>query len=251
MGGIAMFKGEQIIAMAGNNAALLPALAADSPREVWVNSAQISFNLTFDFGATLLFDSFYLGSTNAVGGDTWTIYSCTDLAGAGLVLRAAAAPIIMPGAKGRFSCISLLAAPVSTRYLRLNITRPAAAAPFEIGAFCAGLRFEHAYAWGAGRQPIDLSGVTQLIDGGFGIDEAAMKAAFKWKFIDLSDSEREQLWDFVIDRGARRPLVVVEDVYAAPLRASQLHYCKFTNLEAYERQDPASTVWALSAEEWL
>src|SRR5205085_2694676 len=83
-----------------------------------------------------------------------------------------------------------LGAPISHRYHRIAFS-PNVAASVTIGVIILGLAFQPTWnrEWGGGRQIFDTSSVQELLGGGFGIEEGAVKAGFGWTFGDLTDTE--------------------------------------------------------------
>jgi hypothetical protein len=75
----------------------------------------------------------------------------------------------------------------------------------------------------------------------------------KCRFIGLSDALRRQLWALALDRGERKPVLVVEEPDSEDSAGAneRIHYGTFDRFEAYERRDPNDTAWALSMTEWV
>jgi hypothetical protein len=246
MAGMTVIKPVGYTAIAGGSG--VANLSSSSPREIWVAGAAGTVAIDIDFGSVQQIDSFYLGNTNANGAATWRLESipAVGAAASGLisptqaVLLSGNIRLLVPG-------FVRLAAPISARFVRIVIDQPNTA--IEIGNFVAGLALEAPYAFGAGRMPVDTSKVVSLQDGGFGIDRGVVKTMLQWRFPELDAQALARLWAIAEDRGESAPLVVVEGPDYPPL-ATSVHYGLFRRFEAFEREDPAATKWALTLEEW-
>ena len=229
-------------------------LVTFDPKEVWASTAAGgAANLDFDFGANVSIDSLFIGYMGNVVAPimTWSsgtaAYTTTvnQNAVSALAPTASSAP---PRRHGFWR----LGAPVVHRYHRVAFS-PVAAQQATIGIIIFGLAFQPTWnrEWGGGRQIIDTSTVTPLRGGGYGIDEGAVKASFSWTFGDLTDAEVEAIYDIGLDRGQKRPLLVVEDPAATSGQNERLHYGVFDRFEKYERANPNLNRWSLSVMQWV
>jgi len=234
-----------VVAVGGSGAANLQ---TSSPREIWSANAAGAASIELDLITAQDVDCFFLAATNARADAVWTIESIAGLGGAVTTTHVNAQLVRLAGnIRSRYHAFVRLPAPVNGRYFRVTVNQPTT--PFQIGRLIAGLAFDWPYALGGGRTPIDTSRSAGLPDGGFGIDEGVVKAAFQWRFIDLTKPALAKLWQIVEELGESKTLVVVEGPDYPP-EATSVHYVLFRRLEAYEREDAAQTKWAFSVEEW-
>ena len=248
--GLTILRGKPIAALTVSQGTGAQYLTTFDPKEVWraANTGQVDINL--DLGAPVAIDTIFAGHANAGDTATWQIDRTTSIAGANPVPVVAATAFRIPDASGaRQHGLVRLADPVTTRYLRLRLVQPAGA-PLEIGTLLVGSRIEHPYEFKGGRRPIDLGDRIDLASGGFGFGEGAIKSSFRFTFADLDDSELNTLWRTVMALGSRRPALFVEGGDDAVL-FDQVHYGVFEKFEAFERNDPADTRWALSMQDWV
>lgn len=224
-------------------------LTTPSPREVWVSpSITVAIGIEVDMGADVEIDSFYLGGTNARADAIFAVATITAIGGTEIDIVSPSAGIRLAGnIRNRYAGFRRLAAPVTGRYFRIGVQQPVT--PLEIGNLIVGKAFEAPYAYGSGRAPVDTSRVVALPDGGFGIDRGVVKSSLSWRFVDLDNDQLDALWALAEDRGESAPLVVVEGPDYPP-KATSVHYGLFRRFEAFEREDPAATKWALTLEEW-
>lgn len=230
-------------------------LLTPDPREVWADSTTgTAATIDIDLGAARPIDTVYLGHVRPPAADaTWTIqggtasYTATTIKASG-PLRANDAT----GQAPELSHALWHGDPVNVRLIRISVTQPAGD-PLTAGVVMAGSAFVPTWnmEWGAGRRPIDLSTVTQLVTGGFGIVEGARKAGFSWTLGDLTDDEVEALYAIAIERGASLPVLVVEDPAATAGLRNRIHYGLFESFRKYERRLPGKTVWELGIEQWI
>lgn len=225
-------------------------LLTPSPKEAWIAQSVGTSIIDIDLGANTEIDSIFLGSTNAAAGATWSIERGTGL-GTGLTaLIAAGTPFRHPESPGpRHHGFAHLGASVTGRYFRIAITQTDTA-PLFAGTLVIGRAFTAPYEYGAGRIAIDTGAREALQDGGFGIGDGVVKAGFRWTFAGLSTTQVNALWTIAIDRGERRPVLVVEGAEGEARRNEELHYGLFDSFEAYEREAPEATRWSLSMTEW-
>ena len=223
-------------------------LLTPSPREVWVTPSTTSLVIDIDLGSIQSFDTIYLGGHNLPADAHW-ICGPSSALGADVSWESSGMARL-PGAEGpRYQLIMARATTAPSRYLRLYLTFDTAQA-CEFGALVVGQSLRHPYAYSSGRQLIDTTRRSDLFDGGFGVEEGVIKSSFKWRFVDLDATKRDALWSLVSNRGINKPVVVIEDVSAAPPPEASVHYGLFDKFEAWERANATDTVWALSMTEW-
>ncbi|HYI39983.1 MAG TPA: hypothetical protein VE053_06665 [Allosphingosinicella sp.] len=219
-------------------------LLTPDPKEIWtgtVGSGTLELNI--DMGATVTVDTIFVGGMN---GSFLSAFRGGTGMGTGMV------DLYAPGAPTNAAPygFSRLAASAVKRYFQISIsnlsTHPSA------GVVLFGLSFQptHNREWGGGRQLIDTGAKESLLGGGFGIGQGARKAAYRWTFGDLTDAEVEALWTVAKDRGETSPVLVVEDPADTANLGARIHYGLFEKFEAFERQNPSQTRWALSMTEW-
>lgn len=229
-----------------------PNLATADPKEVVAFSVASEFYL--DFGGSVTLDSFFAGyfSPIANGGYIASVQTATGQGtglSAGLAL-VGGTPAALAVQGRRRSHFVRLATPATSRWWRVVLT-PAGAT--SVGVIAAGLAVQPAFGheWGAGRQPVDLSTVSQLRGGGFGIERGARMSAWRFSCGDLTDAETQTLWAMAEEVGESAPVVVCEDPdYTAGLN-ERLHYGLFDSPEAYERQVPGATRWSFRVRQWV
>ncbi|HYD12742.1 MAG TPA: hypothetical protein VEC11_07830 [Allosphingosinicella sp.] len=240
-----------VAASTGANAANL--LTPD-PKEAWSSTAAgAASNLDFDFGAGISIDSVFIGFIGNAAAPTvsWTSGAAAYTTTNRLATTSALAPSRLASPPRRHG-FWRTAAPFSDRFHRLVFT-PNVAATVTIGIVVFGLALQTTYnrEWGAGRRIIDTGEVERLPGGGFGLGDGAVKGAFSWTWGDLTDAEVDAIYGVGLDRGTRRPIVVVEDPADAAGLNEGLHYSLFDRFEPYERQNPNLTRWSLSVEQWV
>lgn len=222
-------------------------LVTASPRETWVAPGNY-VEVDIDLGLVQEFDSIYLGNTNAEVGGVWASSQISAIGGSLGTSIFTTTPTRLTGSiRSRHSSFVRTPAPVTCRYLRLAIQQ--VSVPIEVGNLVIGKAFEAPYSYGSGRAPVDTSRVVALPDGGFGIDRGVVKSSLSWRFVDLDNDQLDALWALAENRGESAPLVVVEGPDYPP-KATSVHYGLFRRFEAFEREDPAATKWALTLEEW-
>lgn len=225
-------------------------LLTPSPKEVWVADAVGSTTIDVDLSVAEDVDTFFLGFTNATAAATWQIQIGTgvgvglvDLVPAGTAMRAA-------DSLGPHHALAVLDAPVNGRYFRITVTQTGAE-PMQAGILILSKAFVAPFEFGSGRQPIDTGSKVALADGGFGLGDGVVKAALRWTSADLSPADRRALWALAMDRGERGPVLVVEQLGEDGGLNEEIHYGLFDRFEAYERQAPGQSRWALSMTEWV
>lgn len=249
MSGTLIIAGEDVSAITVSSGTGAENLLSRSPREVWAAASTAPQTIDIDLGTIMLIDSFFVGSTNAAPDATWTVF-CGSAMGAGLAE-------IMPPRLCRAAdslgpthhAFHRLAQPVSGRFFRIQI-RQSGADPFYAGRVLLGLAFEQFRELGGGRQPVDTGARSSQSDGGFGMSSGIVKALFNFSFIDLDDNDLRRLWAIAYKVGLRIPCVTVEDADIASGQNEAIHYGVFQTFQPYDRQEPGSSRWAFSHEEW-
>ncbi len=222
------------------------------PKEVWAAAATGTTDIDLDFGTAAAIDSFFLGFANAAATATWAIFSKTGPAAEGVTpIGGGAVPFRVAEAPGpRHHAFMQLPQAVSSRYFRISVTQPATADPLFIGRLIAGNAFEKPYEYKSGRRPVDLSRRTDLFDGGFGVEAAAIKSSFRLTLADLEDGDVDELYEIIMRVGEHRPILLIEGYAEAPA-FRQIHHCLFDKFEPYERNDPQDTRWGLGITDWI
>lgn len=225
-------------------------LLTPDPKEVWRAALGGTRRIDIDLGVAREIDAVFLGFTNADVITSWSIAATNALDDPAPVTVFPDQTFGLAGGTGRRHGIALLAAPVMSRFLRITLAHPLAASPLEAGVLAIGARFEHAYEFKSGRKPIDLSERVDLASGGFGFGAGAIKSSFRFTFSGLDDAELEELWGEIMAVGTSHPVLLLEggDGYVSH---NQVHYGVFERFEAYEREDPADSRWALSMTDWV
>lgn len=234
---------------ASSNAAQAVNMLTPSPREIWSSASGGTITIDIDFGAVVNFDTIFLGGTTLAVGQACSLFRASGWL-TGYVSDMDASNVRLLGGDGtRFKGLIRRTSTTPTRYLRLLFINPAGV-PLEIGVIVVGTLFTHPYAYGSGRIPIDTSRVSDLQDGGYGVDEGVVKSGFRWRFVDLSDAKRDQLWSLVSRRGVAKPVVVIENALQTAPADPSVIYGRFDKFEAWERANAVDTVWAMSMTEW-
>ena len=256
MGNILILSPSPVSAVAASRGTGAANLLKDDPKEVWADSAvSTAANIDVDLGSVTSIDTVFLGYvTPPAAGASWTItggaagYTDTVVK-AGGALRA----IDSTGQSPALSHAFWHGAAVNVRYLRLAVTQPAGSAALTAGVVMAGAAFVPVWnnEWGGGRRVIDSSAVTGLPSGGFAIVDGARKGSYTWTLGDLTEAEVDTLYAMQLDRGASKPLLVVEDPGATTGQRNRIHYGLLTSLQQFERRNAKQTKWAFSLEEWV
>lgn len=235
-----------IAAIAGTGVGANYLLTPD-PKEVWAGTYAGGHEIDIDLGALAAFDTIFLGFTNLPAAAEWYIYTATG-PGTGLALIVPPRPARAADSLGpRHHCLARLAAPVEARYLRITVSSNVAPVA---GVVAVGKAFQAPFEFGSGRTLIDTGAKEALIGGGFGLGDGVVKAQLRWSFVDLSPAKRRALWALTYRRGERKPIIVVEELGEDAGLGEEIHYGLFDRFQAYERDDPGQTRWALSMTEW-
>jgi hypothetical protein len=256
MANILILSPASILAIEASRGSGAANLLTRSPKEVWIDSAVGSpVLINIDLGAATSIDTVYLGYVSPpAAGAVWTItggvagYAETTVKASG-ALRAIDSASRSPKRTHALWAGSA----ISVRYLRISVTQPAGNAALSIGVAMVGKAWRPVFNMelGHGRRVVDTGTVTALVDGGFATVDGARKRSFSWTLGDLSIAEADALEELLLTHGMTVPLVVCEDPAETAGQFNRLHYGLFSNLKAYEREDPAKTKWAFEFEEWI
>lgn len=242
--------GEDIAQIAVSSGSGADNLLTRSPREVWLAADAGGQTIDIDLGEERSIDSFFLGATNAAADASWSIWQGSSLGG-GLSEIIAAQTMRAGDSLGpTHHAFTRMAAPVTGRYFRISISQGVGGDPLFAGALLIGLAFEQFRELGGGRQPIDTGTRNSQSDGGFGTAAGVVKALFNFSFIDLTDADLRRLWAIAYKVGLRSPCLTIEDADLAYGRNEAIHYGVFQTFQPYERQEPGSSRWVFSHEEW-
>lgn len=228
----------------GGNMTDAARMGTPDPREVAYSTGSGARTIDMDLGSVQSVGAIYLGGatfagsfqiTGGVAGYTETVI--------GDILSAPKRTAVSPR--------QYLATfpPINVRYIRLSANLNNG---WEVGVAVAGERFSPTFGheWGAGRYLADTGTATRNRAGGFGVDPGAVVAGWEFTLGDLTDEEREVLFDMLRKIGETRPVIVAEDPDVTPDLDARLHYGLFQRLEKYERVQTGVTRWALKVEEW-
>lgn len=249
MTGVAIIKPLAIAAVNVSSGTGATNLVTPAPREVWQSDTATSHVLYLDFGSVVQFDTLYLGGCYLPNGATWTAYRTDTIGGVATLLAGPSAVSLPLSSGGPCQSVLRLSELAASRFVRIDFALPTASA-IMVGLALVGLAFVHDKAFGGGRPLNDLSRIVELQDGGFGIDEGTIKAGYRWRFIDLTPDELEQLWQILLSVGRKKPVVVIEDLTAGAITEPSVHYGLFDKFEPWERANAQDTIWALSMTEW-
>lgn len=224
-------------------------LSSADPKEIFQAASTAARNIMLDFGAPVTLDSIFVGYNNGAGAET--VFPYYD-PGSGLIPAVTSAVQLRPSDCKTTRANTLIQfTPQTARNWLLAFSAKSSA--LQVGAIVAGRAFEAEWdrEWGSGRKPIDMSVVTQLQGGGFGVQPGAKKASYTWTFGDLTDAETEQLWGIAIRLGNGSPVVMAERSKTTTGASEAVHYGLFQRLDQFERREPGATKWAMTVEEWV
>lgn len=223
-------------------------LLTPDPKEAAITSGSGTATIDIDLGASVSFDTIFVGYTSAAAADVLTATygtSAYTTTAWGSNIAAADSQLLTPIRH----FYSKRASPVTARYIRLTGTFTAG---YSIGMACVGLSFnpQYGHEYGGGRGVISTGTAERLFSGGFGIDEGTTAGMWQFTLGDLQPAEVRQLYAIARDRGETKSLLVVEDPDAGSDLAERCHWGIFRKIEAYERLDPANTRWSFTVEDW-
>lgn len=221
-------------------------LLTPDPKEAAITAGGAK-TIDIDLGAATLIDTLFLGYTNDPGTGTIAVsygtssYTTTALS----AIPVAQADEINP----RRHFLTVLAAPILARYIRLSATF---AASYSIGTVAVGLAFRPAWGieYGEGRFVEDASAVERLFSGAFGIDQGAITGGWGFTLGDLQPAEIKALFLLVKSRGISRTLLICEDPDQTAGLNERIHWGLLQKLSAYERLDPQNSKWQLTISDW-
>lgn len=209
-------------------------------------------NIDIDLSATTSWDSVSLVGLNSAAATTWRV-----LGGASLTQNVymASRDIIDAEALGPPYNAALFnsAAVLSGRYVRIEITRPAAIGTLTLGCLVVGKCFRP--TWNieidGGDGPLDTGIGQTRPDGGHQARPGVRVPERSFTLGDLSDAELRQLRAIVYRRGEHIPLLIAEDPDFVAGATDRIGWGVFTNLERFSRRDPGKHRFALTFRDWL
>lgn len=224
-------------------------LAEHDPREVWSdNAAGGAYQIDIDLGVAMIWDTVALINVSGSSVATWQITGGTAY-GASVYLPQSTMPL--PSEDGTISVANaLFRSPtvIFGRYIRIMVT-PGSSALNSIGVLAVGKSFKPSKPreQGAGRIGKDTGVRTEIDNGGVGTVSGFLRTGFKWIFGDLDPTDLRQLWGMFRRLRTTEPFLLVEDPLAG--FSEGIHWCTFTDLEGYERNDASKSRWAMSVSE--
>lgn len=219
-------------------------MASPDPKEVAYAVAAGPHTIDIDLGAPTLVGAVYLGG---VSGDV--VFSLTggtaSYAEAPIGNLFAAQKRTPVGARKYLGII----VPRPLRYLRLSADLPAG---FEVGvaAICERFSPKWGHEWGSGRSIIDTGTANRNRAGGFGVELGAVVTGWDFTLGDITDGEREELFDMLKKIGETRPVIVAENTDATADLDARVHYGLLRRVDKYERIQLGVTKWTLKVEDW-
>lgn len=221
-------------------------LLTPDPKEAAIGDGG-SETIDIDLGASVQFDTIFLGYTSAADGEAVTVTygagSYTTNAAANL--PAGATEMLTP----RRHFIRVYDAPMTGRYIRLTGTF---AAGYAIGVVAVGLAWRPTWGheFGGGRTVDTTGSAERLFGGGFGIDEGVTAGGWNFTLGDLQPAELKKLYAIARDRGETKSLLIIEDPDQTGDLSDRCHWGLFRKIEAYERLNPLDTRWSLQIGDW-
>lgn len=258
MSSLLMFRALPYEAVVDTNANFIGEtnLLTPDPKEVGVHPVGAGgVWLRFDLGSVQTFDTAFWGF------HTYSAGSVADLragningAGNPVIVGTGAAALFAPSDRAvprrqhGFARFALQTA----RYVETYLVRGNPAVDATLGIFAVGKALQPFYGreWGSGRTLRDMSDVTELRGGGFGIDRGARVPGFQFTVGDLSDPELVQVWDIAEEVGGSGPILVCEDPDVTDGLNERLHWGLFDRPEAYERDSPGRNRWSFRVKGW-
>lgn len=220
-------------------------LLTPNPKEAAVATADgQSFRL--DLGTPRQVDSVFVGYTSASDGATLA-------GGYGQAAIDSATPAIpVAGTKRRFA---------PSRHFLLRTPAPFVARYIEIGGIpngmtigvaMAGLAFVPTWGqeYGSGRPITDTGSADRLFGGGFGVNDGVRASGYQFTLGDLTDDDRDELFDIVMELGGSRSGLIVEDPAQTPGLNERIHWGIMPTPEPYERFAAGATRWGLRINDW-
>ncbi len=220
-------------------------LMTPDPKEA---TSETASDFDVDFGESVTFDTVFVGHLSK-GADLGVALRTATSYGLGLVLLAA--PTVGPATARRRHAFLYLATPVTTRYFRLSLS---GTGTLSAGILAIGDSTQPAYGheWGSGRLIRDMSEVTGLRGGGFGIERGSRAGGYQFTCGDLTDAEVDALYDMVEEVGESAPVVICRDpaLTGADLN-NALHYGLLDRPEAYTREALGRNSWSFRVKDWV
>mgnify|MGYP000619081529 CR=1 FL=1 len=223
-------------------------LATPDPKETTVLSGTGGY-IYLDMGESIAVDTWFFGFIGPTTTSIGAIYS-TDAAWTG-VTYVGDILSLGPSTARRRHAFGKAVSPTTSRYWRITYANSAAS---TLGIVAIGKSIQPAYGheWGSRRGVRDMSEVTPLRGGGFGIERGARAGGYEFTCGDLTDAEVESLYDMVQEVGESSPVVVCRDpaLTGADLNAA-LHYGLLDRPEAYAREAPGRNSWSFRVKDWV
>lgn len=215
MGNMALMRPYTPVALQSANGANGANILTPDPKEVWLPAVSAGDEfIDIDLGASKYIDCFYVSGRVPVGA-TFYVYISPSPSAVGGVLAVNVQTFPLPRGTGGESRHFVSFAGLVGRYVYFGY-RPGAgcdAIQAQIGIILAGRQFVPTWGreWESGRPIIDSVNKERLMGGGFGINAGVRKSGYDWTFGDLLDEERNDLFDFLMDVGEGKPMVMIED----------------------------------------
>lgn len=219
-------------------------LGTPDPKEVAYYDANANRSFTIDLGADTMVGAFYMGGVSGTPNFNLTLRTAALVDT--VIGAVAVAPKRTAGAPRQYLARFT---PQLARYAVVTVN---ATIGLEVGFASLNEVFEPTYGheWGAGRFIIDTGLATRNRAGGFGIEAGAIVTGWDFTLGDLTEDEREVLFDMLRKVGETSPVIVCEDPDQTADLDARLHYGLFQRLEKYERQQLGVTRWSLKVEDW-
>lgn len=222
----------------------------DDPREVWVDvPAAGSAVIYIDFGVDTTWDTVSLVNVTAGAAATWTIWGGNNFGQISYLVDTLMRLPSEDGVSASGPALYWTPIPKVGRYIAIYIT-PNGAPTNTVGRLVVGKSWKpgNPREFGAGRPPIDTGSRTRLDNGGLSTVSGHLLSGFKWVFADLDPADLKRLWGMYRRLRTTEPFLLVEDPEEAI--AEGHHYCTFTELEAYERNDASKSRMVMAVEDW-
>lgn len=235
------------VAFSGSPAATYDRALSGDPKEAAVLAATPGvWNL--DYGAAVTLDSVFIGYHTAPAGPTMTVTTSATLGGAPVATPQPALSLL-PVAADMYAHGFAKFTPTTSRYWTITLST----GTYNVGVVALGQSMQPTYGreYGSGRGLTDLSNVSRLFGGGFGIDEGAIIPWFEWNMGDLTDAEVETLYSMLRRSAESRSIVVVEDPDRTAGMHERIHYGLLAKVDKFERFAPGATRWGMRVDDWL
>lgn len=239
-------------------------LGTPDPKEAWVSpivAGNVAALIDIDLGASRRLDTLFLGYTNLPAtGSVQLLYGDaapgSQLAGqVGIVpARSLASQLgLVPPDVPQQHVLLKLAQIITARFLRVVISHGASVGrSMTVGVLAVGASFTPAlnYDYGSGRTIGDTGSATRMLSGSFVFDEGVSFGGWSCTLSELTDDERDQLYDILRVQKTTRSLLVAEDPDQTSGLSERLHWSILGKLDAYERRDANLNRYALTVLDW-